>query len=113
MTQINTRPSFFPQSSSANTQATKTKNANFPNDITSGKVNTSARTEELNALSGDHVKVDIPESIKDYAHIKRAVDNAPNVDNSAKIAALKQRIQSGTYTIDENAVAEKMLESEF
>ncbi len=112
MTQINSRPAFFPHSTSAQSSG-KAKNTNAAGDVTSGRMNSPERAEELSTLSGDHVKVDIPESIKDYSAIKRAVDNAPPLDNSAKIAALKQQIQAGTYKIDEGAVAERMLESEF
>ena len=111
MTQINSRPSFFPHSSSS--QSSKAKNATFSSDVAGNRVNSSERADELNTLSGDHVKVDIPESIKDYSAIKRAVDNAPPRDNSAKIAELKQQIQDGTYNVNYDAVADKMLESEF
>lgn len=111
MTQINTRPPFFPNSSSA--QSSRTKNANLSTDIANGRTNSAERAEELSAISGDHVKVDIPESIKDYSAIKKAVDNSAPIDNSTKIAALKQQIQAGAYNVDYDAVAEKMLESEF
>lgn len=111
MTQINSRPPFFPHSSSS--QSTKTKNAAFSSDVATTRGNSPERAEELSAISGDHVKVDIPASIKDYAAIKRAVDNSAPVDNSEKIANLKQKIQSGSYNVDYDAVAEKMLESEF
>lgn len=111
MTQINSRPPFFPNSSSSG--SSKTKNAAFSSDIAIGKTNSAERAEEINAVSGDHVRVDIPESIKDYAAIKKAVDNAPPQDNSAKIAALKQQIANGSYKIDDNAVASKMIENEF
>lgn len=111
MTQINSRPPFFPNSSSS--QSSKAKNATFSSDIASSRMNSPERAEELSSISGDHVKVDIPESIKDYSAIKKAVDNAPPVDNSAKIAALKQQIKGGTYNVDYDAVAEKMLDSEY
>ena len=111
MTQINSRPSFFPHSSSS--QSTKSKNVSYSSDVANNKVNSPARAEELSNISGTHVKVDIPSSIKDYSAIKRAVDNAETVDNSEKVAQLKQQIQSGAYQVDCDAVAEKMLESEF
>jgi negative regulator of flagellin synthesis FlgM len=111
MTQINSRPPFFPHSSSSG--SAKTKHATFSSDIASNRTNSAERIEELNTVTGDHVKVDIPESIKDYAAIKKAVDNAPPMDNSAKVAALKKQIQDGTYKVDYDAVADKMLESEF
>lgn len=111
MTQINSRPPFFPHSSSS--QSAKAKNVAFSSDLANSKTNSAERTEELNTLSEDHVRVDIPESIKDFSAIKKAVDNAPAVDNSAKVAALRQQIQDGTYNIDYDAVAGKMIDSEF
>jgi len=111
MTQINSRPAFFPHSSSSG--SAKTKNATLSSDIATNRTNSPERVEELNTVTGDHVKVDIPESIKDYAAIKKAVDYAPPMDNSAKVAALKKQIQDGNYKVDYDTLADKMLESEF
>ena len=58
-------------------------------------------------------RVSIPEGIKDFARIKMAVDSAPELDNTAKIARLKQQIESGTYRVDYEALADKILSSEF
>ena len=112
MTEINTRPSFFPNSPSAN-QSSKTRNANYPSEIGESRVNSSDRIEELNNATSEHVRVDIPDSIKDYAAIKTAVDQAEPLDNSAKIAAIKEKINAGKYVVDDEAVANKMLTNEF
>ncbi|MCY4523769.1 MAG: flagellar biosynthesis anti-sigma factor FlgM [Halobacteriovoraceae bacterium] len=55
----------------------------------------------------------IPPAIKDFARIKKMVDNAPDLDNSAKIASLKQKMENGTYKVDYEALADKILQSEF
>lgn len=111
MTQINSRPSFFPNSSNSSTA--KARNTSLSGDVNTSKTNSPERIEELNIVTGDHAKVSIPESIKDYAAIKKAVDNSAPLDNSSKVAALKQQIENGTYKVDYDALADKMLESEF
>ena len=55
----------------------------------------------------------IPESIKDFSKIKKAVDASEPVDNQAKIADLKARIQAGTYEMDYDALADKVLQTEY
>ena len=50
---------------------------------------------------------------EDFSRIKRAVDLTPDRDNSAKIADLKARIQSGTYETNYDAIADKLLASEY
>lgn len=111
MTQINSRPPFFPHSSSS--QSAKSKNVSFSSDVANSKINSPERVEEINTMTGEHARVDIPESIKDFSAIKRAVDNAPAINNADKIADLKQRIQAGTYEIDYDGLAEKMIDSEY
>jgi negative regulator of flagellin synthesis FlgM len=41
------------------------------------------------------------------------VDMAPDVDNTDKIARLKQQIKAGTYNVNYDKLADKILESEF
>jgi negative regulator of flagellin synthesis FlgM len=60
-----------------------------------------------------HAKVEIPNAVKDYARIKKAVDMAPEVDNSEKIARLKEQIKAGSYNVNYEKLADKILESEF
>ena len=75
--------------------------------------NTDERVIELRKQTEDHAKVNIPEAIKDFSRIKKAVDTMPAQDNSEKIAALKNKIANGTYEIDYEKLADKMLESEY
>ena len=51
--------------------------------------------------------------VKDFSRIKKAVDQAPAIDNSEKIARLKEQIGNGTYQMDYDAIAERMLNREF
>lgn len=76
------------------------------------KRNDEDRKVELEGTKRD-AKVQIPDAVKDFSRIKKAVDAAPEVDNSDKISALKAQIQNGTYKVDYDAVAGKMLETEF
>ena len=103
------RNSFFPKSKGTATSTTKSR------ALKGGyiKGNSPERKQELDQMSQRDAKVNINNAVKDFAKIKSAVDKAPEIDNSAKIAALKQQIQAGTYSIDYDALADKMLESEF
>ena len=101
-----TRAPFFPNSK--NDPIDRAQNAEIVR-----KRNTIERAKELKDISRDDAKVDIPLAIKDFSRIKKAVDMAPPVDNSAKIAQLKSQINSGTYNIDYDAVADRLLGQEF
>ena len=102
------RSSFFPRSKTAN-EKTSAKG------ISSGYVprNKPSRIKELNHTTGGHAKVEIPNAVRDFAKIKSAVDRAPDMDNSDKIARLKEQIKGGTYKVDYDALAEKILGSEY
>ncbi len=76
------------------------------------KRNDDERKVELEGTKRD-AKVQIPDAVKDFSRIKKAVDAAPEIDNSDKIASLKAQIQGGNYKVDYDALAGKMLESEF
>ena len=69
--------------------------------------------KDFKNLTKKDAKVDISSKVKDFSRIKKAVDTAPDIDNSDKIADLKQRIASGSYNIDYDALADKMLQNEF
>ncbi len=100
------RTTFFP----GERTGLKTRGAPGAVDI---KRNSPERKEQLEGLSRDDVKVNIPDAVKDFAKIKKAVDTAPEIDNSQKIADLRKRINEGTYKVDYEAVADKILSSEF
>ncbi|MBT3584156.1 MAG: flagellar biosynthesis anti-sigma factor FlgM [Halobacteriovoraceae bacterium] len=101
------RSNFFPgsreASSSSNTQKLK---------ATALKRNDAARKTALQSLTSSDAKVNISDAIRDFSRIKKAVDAAPNKDNSAKIAALKAQINGGTYKMDFEAMADKILAQE-
>lgn len=75
--------------------------------------NTPERMKELKEMTTSDAKVNINEAVKDYSRIKKAVDAAPEIDNSEKIARLKQQIQDGSYKVDYDGLADKILMSEF
>ena len=102
------RRSFFPNSKDAQ----KAKQAEALEQIIP-KRNSLERQEILQGKTGKDVQVDIPTGIKDFSRIKRAVEKAAPIDNSQKIASLKQRINSGEYKVDYDAVADRLLKEEF
>jgi negative regulator of flagellin synthesis FlgM len=106
MNSVDTRPPFFPNSK------TSQRNPLSKTQRSALQRNTYDRVKELENTNRD-AKVSIPETIKDFSRIKKAADTAPEMDNSAKIASLKQQIANGTYEIDYDALADKMLASEY
>ncbi len=107
MSSIDTRAPFFPNSKSGNAEIQRAKKARAL------QRNSYSRTQELDNMAKKDAKVSIPESIKDFSRIKKAVDLAPDIDNTDKIASLKARIQAGTYEPDYDAIADKILSNEF
>jgi negative regulator of flagellin synthesis FlgM len=101
------KASFFPRSKADGTSAEKAKALSK-----SLNRNDAERIKALEQTKND-ARVSIPEGIKDFARIKKAVDSAPEQDNSAKIARLKQQIENGTYKINYEELADKILASEF
>lgn len=55
--------------------------------------------------------VSITDSGRLLASVSQAVQSAPEVDN-ARVATLKQSIESGSYSISEDAIASRMLQIE-
>jgi len=107
MNSIESRSPFFPNSKTGKQEIERAKSAQFL------RRNTSERSQELNNETSKDVRVSIPDSIKDFSRIKNAVDFVPEIDNSAKIARLRAEINAGTYEIDYDAVADKMLAQEY
>jgi negative regulator of flagellin synthesis FlgM len=108
MSSIDTRSAFFPRGRDIQTESTKG----------GGKVdgvqrNTTERASELSEKTSTDAKVNIPEGVKDFSRIKKAAMSAPDVDNSEKIARLKAQIAAGTYEVDYDGLADKILNSEF
>lgn len=50
-------------------------------------------------------------SLKDVSALEQKAKSTP-VDNSARIAELKQQIQDGSYTVNSGQVASKLIETE-
>lgn len=105
------RSSFFPKSRGA--KSNPRPSLHRPGDIGQIDRNSLEKQQYIKTLTKNDAKVDINSRVKDFARIKSAVDRAPDLDNSAKVAALKQQIANGTYNINYDALAEKMLQSEF
>lgn len=102
------RSSFFPNSK------TKSTGVNRQSFIESKlQRNSPDRANMLQKTTANDAKVDIDLATKDFARIKKAVDAAPEVDNTDKIAQLKQSIQAGTYNIDYDALADKIISEGF
>jgi negative regulator of flagellin synthesis FlgM len=110
MSNIDTRSPFFPNTKTTNTRSSSTSNAGGLGGI---QRNTPEKANELSNRTASDAKVNINEGIKDFSKIKRAVDAAPEVDNSEKIARLKQQIGEGSYQVNYDALADKILAEEF
>ena len=104
------RRNFFPNSTTGKTEQSN-KAAQMQKMIS--KRNDASRKKELDNLGQANAKITIDNKIKDFARIKKAVDAAPPVDNSDKIASLREQIKAGQYKVDYDALADKMLANEF
>ena len=108
MSSIDTRSAFFPKSRTAMAEAGKTANQGAVSDR-----NTAERSTEIMDQTGADAKVNIGDGVRDFARIKKAAMNAPEPDNAEKIARLKAQIAAGTYEVDYDGLADKILTSEF
>lgn len=104
-----TKAGFFPNA--ANTAYAK--KSNQTNKAAALQRNDPTRKAELDNIAQSDAKVAINDGVKDFSRIKKIADATPAPDNSAKIAALKKQIQDGTYKVDYDGLADKMLASEF
>ena len=108
MSSIDTRSSFFPRSRDIKSETTK-----GGSKIDGVQGNSIERATELKEKTSTDAKVNIPEGVKEFSKIKKAAMSAPEADNSEKIARLKAQIAAGTYEIDYDGLADKILTSEF
>ena len=97
------RSDFFP----------KAKLARSGKDILGLRKNSIEKKREIELTTKDDIKIDIPSRVKDFARIKSAVDRAHDIDKSDKVLELKKRIQNGSYNVDYDALADRMISSEF
>lgn len=103
-----TRSSFFPNSKTANTNPKA--NEAISKTLTR---NDSLRAKEIGSNTSNDASVSINDAIKDFSRIKKAVDMAPEQDNSAKIAKLRSQINNGTYSVDYEALADRVLGEQY
>lgn len=108
MSSIDTRSPFFPRGRDVKSESTK-----GGNQIAGVEKNTMERASQISEKTSGDAKVSIPEGVKDFSRIKKAAMSAPEVDNSEKIARLKAQIAAGTYEVDYDGLADKILTSEF
>ncbi len=109
MSSIDTRSPFFPRSRTAQ-ESGATQGGSQIDGI---QRNSMERASELSEKTSTDAKVTIPDGVKDFSRIKKAAINAPEVDNSEKIARLKAQIAAGTYEVDYDGLADKILQTEF
>ena len=79
------------------------------NAIVADKSQGEGSASPATSQTGDHVT--LTNSARSLQKIEEAVAKTPVV-NADKVAAVKQAISSGTYTIDAGRVADKMLKYE-
>ncbi len=108
MSSIDTRSAFFPRSRSAQTEQAK-----GGSQVNGANRNSAERTSEIMDKTSADAKVNIGDGVKEFARIKKAAMSAPETDNSEKIARLKAQIAAGTYEVDYDGLADKILTSEF
>ena len=106
---IDTRSNFFPNTRKP--VSTDPAKAGQVGEVGAG--NAPERASEIAARTSGDAKVSIPDGVKDFSRIKKTANAAPEMDNSEKIAALKAKIAAGSYEMDYDAIADKMLQSEF
>jgi negative regulator of flagellin synthesis FlgM len=110
MSSIDTRSPFFPRGRSASETGAAQGGSKVDG---ANRGNSTERASELSEKTATDAKVSIPEGVKDFSRIKKAAMSAPDVDNTEKIARLKAQIAAGTYEMDYDGMADKILSSEF
>ena len=110
MSSIDTRSTFFPKGGRS-AQTESTKGGKQVSGIENR--NSADRASEIVDRTSSDAQVSLGDGVKDFARIKKAAMNAPEPDNSEKIARLKAQIAAGTYEVDYDGLADKILTSEF
>jgi negative regulator of flagellin synthesis FlgM len=65
---------------------------------------------EEKAQPGQDTIVNLSQALKETQLIKEIISSEPDIRED-KVSELKQKIESGRYTIDNNAVADKLVDS--
>ena len=78
-------------------------------DKSQGEGSAAAAAAASTSQTGDHVT--LTDSARSLQKIEQAVAQAPVV-NTAKVAAVKQAVNNGTYKVDAGRVADKILQFE-
>ena len=102
------RASFFPRKRDTKF---KSRSSNRLNDPLINQ-NNLGRKKELEKTKSD-AKVTISGYVRDFSKIKKVADQAPEIDNSQKIALLREQIKNGSYKIDNDGLTDRIIESEF
>ena len=100
------RPPFFPGKANSSSPFKKLSSLGLNR-------NPSERKNEIDSIAKEHTKVNISDSIKDFARIKKAVDKSSPRDPGSKIMELKAKIKNGTYRVDPEKLAEKIMDAEY
>ncbi len=108
MSSIDTRSAFFPKG-----RPTSTESAKGGSQVGGADRNTAERSSEISNKTASDAQVSIGDGVKDFSRIKKAAMAAPETDNTEKIARLKAQIAAGTYEVDYDGLADKILSSEF
>lgn len=98
------RQNFFPQNKSVTKQKIKSL---------ASKRNNEKRKKDIERNSHDDAKVNISDAIRDFSRLKKIVDMSPEINNSDKIAKLKEQIKNGSYKFHDDALSERIMEQEF
>ena len=110
MSEVKTEnPNFFPISSRLSTDNTISGLQG-----TALKRNSDARKQELESLAkGGDSNVTIDAAVRDFSRIKKSVDASAGRDVGPRLAELKRKIEDGSYQVDYDELADRILNSEF
>ena len=108
MNKINNSVNPFRLFSDSNTSPKRTK---FFNELKENneEFQQKKKGEKFSSLDA---KVTIPEAIKDFAKIKKMVDESPTINNRVKIEEIREQIKNGSYKINYDMLTDKILENE-
>lgn len=98
------RPNFFPKGRKTVVTEKPVADPNIKS-----KIGLKSGFNKQNKSENDS-KVEIPQLVKDFSRIKKAVDSSPDISNEKKIQDLKSRIKNGEYEVNYDTLAQKILD---